>query len=93
MIAGTDPMDGGSLIGILSLKELVGGENQPASSQAFTVKWSAVVGRDYRVESAVKLIGPWSDASGTINADEGIMEWSADMQLSPSRFFRIIALE
>jgi hypothetical protein len=94
MLAGTDPLDGASWIGILSLSTSgSGGGYQPSADGTVpTIRWSAVVGRDYRIEAASSPMGPWVDASGTITADNAVMVWSGSSSAKPPVFFRIVAL-
>ncbi len=94
MFAGTDPQNGSSRIGILALSFGPQSGNQPYAVQQprRSIRWSAVVGRDYRIECASAVAGPWSEVSGTITADDAVMSWPDPSDEPPPRFYRIVAL-
>ncbi len=93
MLAGTNPSDPASYIGILSLAPADSGGYAPdGEGQALTLRWLAVVGGKYRIESAPNLAGLWTDASGTLTADSDVMEWTAPSSLLPPRFFRVVVI-
>jgi len=93
MFSGTDPLDGASRIGILSLSESAQGGNQPNGEEPTRViQWLAVPGRAYRVEAASALAGPWEDISGTLVAGGETMSWPDASGEAPPRFYRIVVL-
>jgi hypothetical protein len=94
MVAGTDPNDPDSLIGVLSAECAGTGAGYPVGSEPLvTIRWSAVVGRDYCIESSISLNGVWSDVSGVITADNEVMSWVSPSPMSVPRYYRIMVLE
>jgi hypothetical protein len=95
MVAGTNPLDDSSFIGILDLSvNHNAGGIQPAgvSASLRSLSWAAVEGRDYRVEVASTPMGPWVSASEAITATNSVVSWDDDYTGPPPRFFRIIVL-
>jgi hypothetical protein len=92
-VAGTDPLDAGSNIGIVGFDLHSDGGQTAESGRSVTMRWSAVVGRDYRIEFAPVLQGPWVDISGIITADQEVMTRTIDLAESKSQFIRIIVVE
>ncbi len=94
MFAGTDPLNNTSWIGIVSLELNDQGGNQPddGASPLGTIYWTAIVGRQYRIEAAAAVGGPWGDASGTITATNAVMAWEDTSGERPPRFYRIAVL-
>ena len=77
--AGTDPLDGSSVLAIFGLQQ-GGSSPAPVPASAYvadagvggpvTVRWQSVPGKAYRLESRVSLTdGDWVDVSGLIVAD------------------------
>ena len=93
MFAGTGPLDNTSWIGIVSLALDGQGGNQPAEANPLgTIHWLAVIGREYRIEAASSVSGPWTDASGVLTADATTMSWTDTSGAPPPRFYRILVL-
>jgi hypothetical protein len=94
MFAGTNPNDAGSRIGILSMTLQAAPESGPDGVQSGmpTFRFAAVDGREYRIEAAPSILGPWSDASGTLRAEADVVTW-VDSSGAPSpRFYRVVVL-
>jgi len=83
-LAGTNPTSGGSILRVLTVTPLGGGNT--------TVVWSAVVGRNYMVQFKDLLAADWNNASGVIEADSTSMTFAHNTS-SPQRFYRVIAVQ
>ncbi|MBT3191999.1 MAG: hypothetical protein HN341_05540 [Verrucomicrobia bacterium] len=93
MVAGTDPMDPGSWIGVLTMTlEPAAGAGLDSTDVSPSFLFSTVDGRDYRVEAAPSPTGLWSDVSGPLTADGAAIEWVDSSGTPPPRFYRIIIL-
>ena len=83
-LAGTNPTSGSSILRVLTVTPLGGGNT--------TVVWSAVVGRDYVVQFKDSLGGNWSNASGVIEANSTSMSFAHNSS-SAQRYYRVIAVQ
>ena len=81
--AGTNPLDPASALRLIDVS---------ADGQTFTIKWSAVTGRSYRVQSTDTVTAPnWQDCSGIVFAPWA--EASVATPLGPgtgNRFYRVV---
>ena len=80
--AGTDPFDRGSVLKITSTAR--------PSASSFTVTWSSVSGKTYRVQASADLVAAFADISGDLPASGGATTAFTDNAASPSRkFYRV----
>jgi Tol biopolymer transport system component len=83
-LAGTDPANGESILRVLTVTPVGGGNT--------TVVWSAVVGRNYTVQYKDSLGAEWTNASTMIQADSTSMSFTHNSS-APQRFYRVLAAQ
>jgi len=87
-LAGTDPLDGESVLGILSVASSSSGSEPSLTSSGVVLRWRTVPGRLYVVESTDSPGGSWTNTSGFLPATGGELDWT-DPQPGERRFYRI----
>jgi len=85
LVAGTDPGDAGSSLGILSL--VLEGIAGPGPDDR-TIQWSSVPGHLYHVEAVGSLVEPWIRISDIIHATNTTTAFTDTSDETP-RFYRI----
>jgi Tol biopolymer transport system component len=83
-LAGTDPTNGNSILRVLTITPMAGGST--------TVIWSAVVGRDYVVQTKDSVDANWTNASGVIEAESNSMSFTHNSS-APQRFYRVVMVQ
>jgi hypothetical protein len=83
-LSGTDPTDTGSILRVLTVTPMSGGNT--------TIIWSAIPGRSYVVQFKDSLDAPnWSNAS-TVLVASSTSESFAHNSSSSSRYYRVVAV-
>ncbi len=81
-IAGTDPLNGSSALKIA--------ESSRPSATSFTVVWSSVPGKVYRVQASADMVTPFADISGDLPATAGATTSYTDTSATGARkFYRV----
>jgi len=84
-LAGTDPTNTGSILRVLTITPMSGGNT--------TIVWSAVPGRSYVVQFKDSLDTPnWSNASGVLTASLTSESFNL-VSNAPKRFYRVVAVQ
>ena len=63
-----------------------------AAGGTFTVSWTAVSGRSYRVQYASSLNGPWTNLSGDVVANGTLASKTDSPGRVPQRYYRVLLL-
>ena len=80
--AGTDPLDRGSVLKVTATAR--------PSATSFTVTWSSVPGKTYRVQASADLLAAFADISGDLPASGGATTAFTDNTAGPGRkFYRV----
>ncbi len=87
-LAGTDPLDGESVLGILSVVPSSYSSVPSLDSGGLVLRWRTVPGRLYAVETSAAPGGNWINASGFLLATGAELDWT-DPQPGARRFYRI----
>jgi hypothetical protein len=88
-LAGTSPLDGNSVFGIVSVSNPAGGGGDIGlDATGVVLRWRTVPGRQYVVEATDSPTGGWTAVSGLLLATGEEMEWT-DSLPGARRFYRI----
>ena len=97
-LAGTDPLDGASYLGIVSYGLQLtdaGVAESGAENPALQIVWWTVPGRKYAVEATDSLFDGWTNVSGVLTAEADQLTWTdTDTGASRSRrFYRVVVMQ
>ncbi|MFU8779593.1 MAG: hypothetical protein ACNA71_01040, partial [Kiritimatiellia bacterium] len=100
-LAGTDPLDTESYLGITSYGHFDRDVAMAADSESggtvqstgFTISWQAVPGLRYAVASADTLMGDWALVSEVLTADRSLLTWVDPREHVAQRYYRIVLIK
>jgi hypothetical protein len=78
--AGTDPLNGSSLLRIIS------------QANANQLTWSSVPGKTYRVQMTTNLLAPFADLSSPTNATSATVSYTDVAATNGQRFYRVMLM-
>ncbi len=96
-LAGTEPLDAASRLGILSHGLQASDDPMVTSSDSeqqavMQITWQTVPGKSYVIQATDSLLGTWRNVSAVLTAgtEEYQLTWEDSSEKSPQRYYRVV---
>lgn len=81
-----------SSVATLALEQAPTFQSATASAGNFIFTWSAMLGRNYQLQSTTNLTGAWTNYGAPVNATNSVMSASGSLVPFGGRFYRVLLL-